>query len=153
SVFEGDILALSAADITRGCNPPANDRFCPDDFVTRDQMAAFFERALGLRSMDGATDFSDKDGHLLQGDRALLSASGITRGCNPPANDEFCPDDFVTREQMAAFFHRALGGPMDLTIAHINDHHSHLQPNDGTLTLAGEDTDVEMGGFARVASK
>ncbi|MDH5294435.1 MAG: hypothetical protein OEW91_12190, partial [Acidimicrobiia bacterium] len=29
-------------------------------------------------------------------------------GCNPPTNDLFCPDDFVTREQMAAFLHRAL---------------------------------------------
>src|SRR5690606_7180169 len=52
-----------------------------------------------------------------------------------------------------AFFHRALGGPLDLTIVHINDHHSHLQPNDGSLTLGGVDVDVEMGGFARVAAK
>src|SRR5690606_13410789 len=45
-VFEGDIARLAAADITRGCNPPANDRFCPDDPVTRGQMAAFLKRAL-----------------------------------------------------------------------------------------------------------
>ncbi|HLT97986.1 MAG TPA: 5'-nucleotidase C-terminal domain-containing protein, partial [Acidimicrobiia bacterium] len=153
SVFKDDILALSAADITRGCNPPANDEFCPNRFVTRGQMAAFFVRALGLSSLDGATDFTDTDGHLFEGDIALLSAAGITRGCNPPANDRYCPDDFVTREQMAAFFHRALGGPLDLTIVHINDHHSHLQPNDGSLTLGGVDVDVEMGGFARVAAK
>lgn len=36
-----------------------------------------------------------------------MAAEGITRGCNPPANDLFCPEDVVTREQMAAFMYRA----------------------------------------------
>ncbi|MDH4119532.1 MAG: hypothetical protein OEW30_19275, partial [Acidimicrobiia bacterium] len=48
SVFEADIEALAAAGITVGCNPPINDRFCPDDPVLRDQMASFIGRALGL---------------------------------------------------------------------------------------------------------
>ena len=48
SVFEADIERLAAAGITRGCNPPVNDRFCPDDPVTRGQMAAFLHRALTL---------------------------------------------------------------------------------------------------------
>ncbi|VAV92897.1 hypothetical protein MNBD_ACTINO02-2304 [hydrothermal vent metagenome] len=34
--------------------------------------------------------------------------TGITLGCNPPDNDRFCPDNVVTREQMAAFLQRAL---------------------------------------------
>ncbi len=34
--------------MTKGCNPPANDRYCPDDLVLRDQMASFLTRALGL---------------------------------------------------------------------------------------------------------
>ena len=38
-----------------------------------------------------------------------LAASGITRGCNPPTNDHFCPTKPVTRGQMAAFLFRALG--------------------------------------------
>src|SRR5690554_4656885 len=46
SVFVDDIARLAAAGVTRGCNPPANDRFCPDDPVTRGQMAAFLKRAL-----------------------------------------------------------------------------------------------------------
>jgi len=37
-------------------------------------------------------------------------AAGITAGCDPPVNDRFCPDDVVTRGQMAAFLHRALTG-------------------------------------------
>ncbi|MFP3883416.1 MAG: 5'-nucleotidase C-terminal domain-containing protein [Actinomycetota bacterium] len=153
NTFENDILRLSAADITRGCNPPDNDEFCPEREVTRGEMAAFFVRALGLTSTEGGTDFTDTDGHLFEDDILRLSAAGITRGCNPPDNDEYCPDDPVTREQMAAFFHRAIPGLVNLTIAHINDHHSHLQTNDIGLTLGGEETDVDMGGFARVASK
>ena len=35
SIFESDIEKLAAAGITAGCNPPDNDRFCPDNHVTR----------------------------------------------------------------------------------------------------------------------
>lgn len=39
-------------------------------------------------------------------DIGWLADNGITKGCNPPTNDEFCPDDPVTRGQMAAFMKR-----------------------------------------------
>jgi hypothetical protein len=48
SVFEADIETIAAAGITLGCNPPTNNRYCPDDTVTRGQMAAFLTRALNL---------------------------------------------------------------------------------------------------------
>jgi hypothetical protein len=32
----------------------------------------------------------------------------VTKGCSPPANTKFCPNNHVTRGQMAAFLHRAL---------------------------------------------
>jgi hypothetical protein len=48
SVFELAIDRLGTAGVTLGCNPPANDRFCPGDRVTRGQMAAFLARALDL---------------------------------------------------------------------------------------------------------
>ena len=48
SIFESAIDNLGASEITRGCNPPFNDNFCPDDYVTRGQMAAFLVRALDL---------------------------------------------------------------------------------------------------------
>lgn len=44
--------------------------------------------------------------NTFHGDIAWLADNGITRGCNPPANTEFCPDDAVTRGQMAAFMRR-----------------------------------------------
>jgi hypothetical protein len=106
STFTQDILWLAKVGITRGCNPPVNDRFCPDDFVTRGQMAAFFVRGLDLT--DRLDDpFVDDDGDTFEADIERMAAADITRGCNPPVNDRFCPDDFVTRGQMAAFFHRA----------------------------------------------
>lgn len=49
NVFHEDIDAIADAGVTRGCNPPDNTEYCPDDFVTREQMAAFMNRlgALG----------------------------------------------------------------------------------------------------------
>ncbi|WP_070966565.1 NAD nucleotidase [Vibrio sonorensis] len=37
--------------------------------------------------------------------------------------------------------------PFDLTILHINDHHSHLEPSSQKLKLAGQSTYAEVGGF------
>jgi hypothetical protein len=107
SVFESDIERIAAAGVTLGCNPPTNDRYCPAGNVTRGEMAAFVSRALGL---DGSnTDrFSDDDDSVFETDIERFAAAGITLGCNPPSNDRFCPEDEVTRGQMAAFLGRAL---------------------------------------------
>ena len=107
SVFLDDIAWLSSSGITKGCNPPANDRFCPDGAVTRGQMAAFLVRARGLDRGDGP-DFVDDDGSVFEADIAALAAAGITRGCNPPANDRFCPARPINRAEMATFLMRAL---------------------------------------------
>ena len=108
SVFETNILKLATAGITKGCNPPGNDRFCPNDYVTRGQMAAFLVRALGLTDNGGGDLFVDDDGTVFEANIDKLATAGITRGCNA-AGDEFCPNSFVTRGQMAAFLHRADG--------------------------------------------
>jgi hypothetical protein len=107
SVFENDIELIAAAGITQGCNPPSNTRFCPDDYVTRGQMAAFLTRGLGLSSVS-AIDFIDDNDSVFESSIERLAAAGITHGCNPPSNTRFCPDDYVTRGQMAAFLVRAL---------------------------------------------
>lgn len=54
-----------------------------------------------------AHTFTDvPDSNTFHDDIAWLEASGVTKGCNPPANTEFCPDDSVTRGQMSAFMRR-----------------------------------------------
>ncbi len=110
SVHEGYIEAIAALGVTRGCNPPANDRYCPEDPVTRGQMAAFLHRALDPILVPGpAVGFIDDDTSEFEADIEWLASVGVTKGCNPPGNDRFCPDDPVTREQMAAFLVRAFG--------------------------------------------
>ncbi len=106
SVFRLDITWMSALGITRGCNPPTSNRYCPTDTAPREQMAAFLSRALHLPPTD--TDyFTDDNGTLFENDINRLAAAGITKGCNPPVNDRYCPTDTVTRDQMAAFMRRA----------------------------------------------
>ena len=72
-------------------------------------MAAFLVRALGYTDNGGGNLFIDDDGSTFENDIDRLATAGVTKGCNPPVNDKFCPNDFVTRGQMAAFLHRALG--------------------------------------------
>jgi hypothetical protein len=108
STFDQDIRRLAKAGITLGCNPPANDRFCPRDAVTRQQMAAFMARGLGLTDADHPGFRDVPPGSTFDQDIRRLARAGITRGCNPPANDRFCPRDAVRRDQMASFLIRGL---------------------------------------------
>jgi hypothetical protein len=117
---EGYITAIYNAGITTGCaqddpNTPENERkYCPENSVTRDQMAAFIVRA---KEGEPATDycstgspFSDVDAnHWACKYIKRLYELGITTGCgqNPL---RYCPNDIVTRAQMAAFLARAFLG-------------------------------------------
>jgi hypothetical protein len=46
------------------------------------------------------------DSNTFHEDIAWLADAGVTKGCNPPDNTEYCPKDNVSREQMAAFMRR-----------------------------------------------
>jgi hypothetical protein len=70
-------------------------------------MAAFFARAFGWTDAGDGNLFVDDNNSTFELDIDLMGTAGVTKGCNPPSNDRFCPDDFVTRGQMAAFFERA----------------------------------------------
>ena len=50
------------------------------------------------------------ESHTFHDDIDWIADNGITFGCNPPNNDEYCPDDLVTRGQMAAFMKRLATG-------------------------------------------
>jgi hypothetical protein len=108
SIFQADINRLAAAGVTKGCNPPANNRFCPDSSLTRGQMAAFLVRALDLSNPGAGDLFIDDDESVFEADIDKLGTAGITKGCNPPGNSLFCPNQVVTRDQMASFLSRAL---------------------------------------------
>jgi hypothetical protein len=48
SRYQASINALRQAGITIGCDPDDPARYCPDRSLTRDEMATFFVRAMGL---------------------------------------------------------------------------------------------------------
>ena len=101
SLFVGEILGLSELGVTLGCDV---DRFCPEDPVTRAEMAAFLVRLLDLE-LDARSDiFHDDDNNLFEVQIETIHSHGITLGC---AAKMFCPDQFVSREEMAAFLSRA----------------------------------------------
>ena len=108
SVHYDDIVYIADLGVTKGCNPPTNTEYCPDDVVSRGEMAAFLVRALGLTDDGGKDWFSDDDGSVFEGDINRLAQAGITKGCNA-AGTKFCPGDAVSRGEMAAFLVRAFG--------------------------------------------
>ena len=55
NTFHDDIAWLKDAAVTLGCNPPDNDEYCPEDNVTREQMAAFMRRLAENRVVDADT--------------------------------------------------------------------------------------------------
>lgn len=67
-------------------------------------MVAMLAIPAAVWAADRFTDVPDSN--VFHDDIAWLAEAGVTRGCNPPDNTEFCPSDNVTREQMAAFLRR-----------------------------------------------
>lgn len=92
--------------VTLGCAAEPL-RYCPDDAVTRAQMAAFLVRAFELDEAPSA-GFADTTGHYFETEIDQLAKARITLGCaaDPP---QYCPNQDVTRGQMATFLARALG--------------------------------------------
>ena len=107
SIFETDINRMAAAGVTLGCG---DGKFCPNAPVTREQMAAFIDRAFGYTAGGDVNMFVDDDGSQFEASINRIAAAGVSFGCNPPDNDRFCPDDLVRRDQMASFIERALDG-------------------------------------------
>lgn len=102
SVHEPDIQAIAEIGVTQGCGP---NLYCPSDTVTREQMASFLVRALGLQPLPSGP-FVDLLPNVHVGEINALAAAGITLGCD---TNRFCPTDPVRRDQMATFLTRAFG--------------------------------------------
>jgi hypothetical protein len=102
STHEAAINRVAEAGITTGCTATT---FCPNAPVTREQMASFLDRALDLPGT--ATDFfTDDETSTHEAAINRVAEAGITNGCTATT---YCPKAVVTRGQMAAFLHRALG--------------------------------------------
>jgi predicted extracellular nuclease len=107
-LFYTDIGKLAARGVTVGCG---NGNYCPNQLVTRDQMAAFILRAKGefnppTPATQRFTDVPPSNTFYNFIDR--MAVLGITVGCTPD-HLQYCPSDPVRREQMSAFILRGLG--------------------------------------------
>ncbi|MEO8356950.1 MAG: S-layer homology domain-containing protein [Chloroflexota bacterium] len=114
--FQAFIEEFYNDGITTGCtmNPL---KYCPQNYVTRGEMAVFIERALGnfAPTPNPTGMFADVP---YAGQPASFQAfieefynDGITTGCavNPL---KYCPQNYVTRGEMAVFIVRAFGIPL-----------------------------------------
>jgi len=105
SVHEADIDKIAELGITKGCNPPINDMYCPGREISRGEMAAFLRRNLELP--DAETDyFTDDTDSVFQGDIDALAEVGIAFGCT---ETEYCPGEPLLRDELAELFVRAYG--------------------------------------------
>jgi hypothetical protein len=100
SVHEADINRVAAAHIAAGCG---TGRFCPAQSVTREQMASFLARALGLPAASHDY-FTDDERSVHEASINRVATAGIATGCG---SGRYCPTQTVTRGQMAAFLRRA----------------------------------------------
>lgn len=135
-LFEEDIDAIAAAGVTKGCNPPDNDHYCPNLDVDRGAMAAFLRRALNLPPAS-RDYFIDDNNSTFEDDINAIAEAGITKGCNPPDNTRYCPDDAVSRDAMAAFLRRALDLPPAGKDYFTDDNRSIFQPDINAIAEEG----------------
>ena len=106
------IQRLYAANITGGCgvNPLY---YCPENQVSRAEMAVFLERGIHGSSyippaVGGSTGFGDvPTTYWAARWIKQLAAEGITAGCG---GGNYCPNALVSRAEMAVFLQRAEHG-------------------------------------------
>jgi hypothetical protein len=102
------IQKLRELGVTTGCNLV---QYCPDDPVTRGQMAVFLVRSKFGNNFTYPTTpyFQDVPAtHPFFNFIQKLRQVGITTGCNAT---QYCPNDNNTRGQMAVFLTRMFFTP------------------------------------------
>ena len=102
------IEALKQDGVTSGCGAGI---YCPESAVTRAQMAIFLLKAkygASYSPPNVSPTFGDTAGHFAEDWIEQLAAEGITSGC---AAGLYCPENAVTRDQMAVFLVKAFNLP------------------------------------------
>ena len=110
--FSPYIKAFYDTGITVGCSQTPK-LYCPDNPVTRGEMAVFIERALGNFSPTPSPSgmFTDVPYPGLESFTPFIEQyynDGLTVGCSQSPL-MYCPQNNVTRGEMAVFIERALG--------------------------------------------
>jgi uncharacterized protein (DUF1800 family) len=117
SPYHGPVERMVRDGITAGCT---GGNYCPDNPITRSQMAVFLLRAKHgggyVPPMASGTIFWDVHATDFAADWIeQLYAEGVTGGCAPPSPEHgnlplYCPNDSVTRGQMAVFLLKVYHG-------------------------------------------
>ena len=145
SPFYSDIVWVFSEGITSGCTATA---YCPDGYVTREQMASFLARALRLTG--SAPDaFTDDEASPHEPYINLVAKAGIATGCAP---GRYCPTALVSREQMASFLARALKLTGSAPDAFTDDEQSIHEPNINLVAKAGVATGGGAGKYCPTAN-
>jgi hypothetical protein len=105
----GVIEALWREGLTTVCTANAGVRtYCPNDPVTRGQLAVFLSRAFGITQTNGGQSFADvPPGHVYYPFIQALATAGLAEPC-PGQPGNFCPDAQIARGDAAAMFARFL---------------------------------------------
>jgi hypothetical protein len=114
NIFEAFIYGAAGAGIMMGGPPncPAGVLdFCPNNPVTRADMAGYIFRAMHgkntpppvYQNIFGDVTFNDYNSFYIQG----IYDDGITAGCG---NGNYCPNDINKRKQMSVFIVKAVEG-------------------------------------------
>jgi|GEM_PF-957188 len=141
--FYGFIDQMGALGITSGCG---GGNYCPQANVTREQMAAFIIKALGIfnppppaqpRFLDVPAD------NQFYAFIEQMAVRGITVGCG---GGNYCPKDNVTRGQMAVFLVKAFGTPnQPPAVSAGSDQAISLPTNSVNLTGQAKDDGLPAG--------
>jgi hypothetical protein len=110
NTFHNDISWLADADVTKGCNPPANTQYCPSDNVTRGQMAAFLRRLAENQVVDAGALEGDAKSTFQQWGDTLPHGESLT-GAWVIGGDTGFPGEGIT-------FSTPLPGDIPLSDAH-----------------------------------
>ncbi|MFP3915632.1 MAG: serine hydrolase [Actinomycetota bacterium] len=113
---------LAERDVIDGCDPPANLHACPDLPLSRVQAAKVLvrlaqEQGFLAGERPGTVDHFSDDGAVWDGAAEPfvdhLADLGIVHGCDPPANDSFCPKGLLRRGEITKMVVRTfeLGAP------------------------------------------
>ena len=145
SPFKSDIEWVYFEGITSGCTATT---YCPEGFVTREQMASFLARALKL-SGTAPDAFTDDESSIHEPNINLVAKAGIATGC---AATKYCPTGLVSREQMASFLARALKLAGSAPDAFTDDEGSIHEPNINLVAKAGVATGCGGGKYCPAAN-
>ncbi|MEX0667592.1 MAG: peptidoglycan DD-metalloendopeptidase family protein [Acidimicrobiia bacterium] len=105
SQYEAATNSVTTAGIGFGCG---DRQFCPDQPLLREEMAELLVRTFAL-APSSTNWFSDDEGSAFEAAINALKEADITFGCDPADEAAFCPEDPLTRGQMASFFVRSMG--------------------------------------------